>query len=431
MDASYREPGTLNREPGPLSLFGAFCAAICILLMAFPGRSAPPGHDPKLPNFDKREGKGKERPARPWSGPQAAALDDLRKRVPDVKVERHTILGTPKHVASLSGFLSGANAEGGALPPARSLDRRPGDGPHRAIKGFLNAYQPLFGHGAEVLEQAQLMREVVTAHNGLHTVVWEQRLDDIAVYEGVLIGNLSARDELISLSSQFVPQPARAAEAGTPGRAAILAAPPVAAADALLAAAETLDEAVDPAQIVALNPRPEGREQRQRFKLGTLPGEARARLVWLPLSAYSLRLCWDTELTRQARNERYRVLVDALNGEVLVRQRLTLDISDATFAVFTSDSPRPFSPGWSTPNTNQPPPAARSLVTLSALRTNASLIGWISDGENETRGNNVDAHLDRNGDDVPDLPRPQGSPFRVFQPPLDLGRDPEASGDAA
>src|SRR5256885_12920493 len=61
----------------------------------------------------------------------------------------------------------------------------------------------------------------------------------------------------------------------------------------------------------------------------------------------------------------------------------------------------------------QPMQVPPILVTLSALDTNASPNGWIDDGVNETRGNNVDAHLDRNADDSPDLPRPQGSPFRV------------------
>jgi hypothetical protein len=50
----------------------------------------------------------------------------------------------------------------------------------------------------------------------------------------------------------------------------------------------------------------------------------------------------EVELTRKERNERYRVLVDALNGEVQLRQRLTIDSSEATFEVFTSDSPHPF-----------------------------------------------------------------------------------------
>src|SRR4030095_8882433 len=120
-------------------------------------------------------------------------------------------------------------------------------------------------------------------------------------------------------------------------------------------ATEALEEPVGVDDIESLQGLPEDAEQRQRFKAGTLPGEARARLVWLPLGPYQLRLCWEVELTRKERNERYRVLVDALNGEVQLRQRLTIDSSEATFEVFTSDSPHPFSPGWSTPDTNQPP----------------------------------------------------------------------------
>jgi uncharacterized repeat protein (TIGR01451 family) len=99
--------------------------------------------------------------------------------------------------------------------------------------------------------------------------------------------------------------------------------------------------------------------------------------------------------------------------------------------VFTSDSPTPFSPAFSAPSTNQPPLVPRALVTLSAISTNASPLGWINDGENQTRGNNVDAHTDLNADDEPDLPRPQGSPFRVFDLPIDFSQSPTNYSDAA
>ena len=69
-----------------------------------------------------------------------------------------------------------------------------------------------------------------------------------------------------------------------------------------------------------------------------------------------------------------------------------------------------------TPLTNQPLVLSRTLMTLPALNTNASLNGWMDDLVNETRGNNVDAHTDRNGDNSPDLPRPQGSPSRTGCP---------------
>jgi hypothetical protein len=55
----------------------------------------------------------------------------------------------------------------------------------------------------------------------------------------------------------------------------------------------------------------------------------------------------------------------------------------------------------------------------------------MEDGVNETLGNNVDAHLDRNANDQPDLPRPQGSATRVFDFPMDLTQSPTNYGDAS
>lgn len=70
-------------------------------------------------------------------------------------------------------------------------------------------------------------------------------------------------------------------------------------------------------------------------------------------------------------------------------------------------------------------------MTLAALNTNASPHGWIEDGASETRGNNVDAHLDRDDNDEPDWPHPQGAPFRVFDFPIDFTRSPTNSSFAA
>jgi uncharacterized repeat protein (TIGR01451 family) len=82
--------------------------------------------------------------------------------------------------------------------------------------------------------------------------------------------------------------------------------------------------------------------------------------------------------------------------------------------------------------TNQPALVPRTLVTLAALDANASPNGWIDDLVNETRGNNVDAHTDRNNDNIADLPRPAGSPFRVFDFSMDLAtQDPTAYSNAS
>jgi hypothetical protein len=346
-----------------------------------------------------------------------------------LNVERDALLQTPRQIASTSGFLSGPNGEGKAISPVRARALRAEDR-HRPIKAFLNEHAAVFGHGAELIEAAKPRRESVSRHNGLRTVVWEQRVDDIPVYEAVLIGHITAQGELISLSSQFIPDAGRAADAGTPNRAAVIGAPVLPAARAVWLAAEGVEEQLLPGDVLPIG-LAAGPEKSQRFKAGALPGEAQVQLVWLPMDGSTLRLCWEVQITRRAGGERYRLLIDAQTGQVYVRQRLTVYLSDASYRVFTGDSPTPFSPGWPAPNTNQPPAAARSLVTLTALSTNASPIGWISEGENETRGNNVDGHHDWNADDLPDLPRPQGLPFRVFDPPLDFSLFPFDYSDAS
>ena len=165
---------------------------------------------------------------------------------------------------------------------------------------------------------------------------------------------------------------------------------------------------------------PSGPAQSQRLTAPGLLGEATVQLLWLPMSRETLRLCWQVVFTPAPSGEMFLALVDAQTGETSVRRCLTEYATEASFRVFTSDSPTPLSPGYSTPVTNQPAAAARQLITLTALNTNASPSGWIEDTVNETRGNNVEAHLDRDRNNIADMPRPQGSPARVFDPSLDL-----------
>ncbi len=404
-------------------------AVVCLLYfsaLALPAFQEPA--EPSLPNLDRRREAASPGPR--LDANQAAAAAQLKARVPGLQIDLDDLLGTPKRIASRSGFLSGPKGQGKGVSP-KNAQAFPEDDPHRAVKAFLKEHAALFGHGPEVLPPARLKRDAVTPHNGMRTVVWEQTLDDLAVFGSQLTAHTTKAGELISVSSQFLPALEAAANAGVANRAAVENAPPVAVRQAIQLAAANLQEPLQPEEVLPLDVQPAGKEKRQRFKAGRLPGEARARLVWLPMQGALMRLAWEVHLTRRQGGETYRLLVDARTGEVLVRHCQTFYLGDATYRVFTNASPAPMSPGLSAPATNQAPLVPRSLVTLPAISTNASPIGWISDGDNETRGNNVDAHLDRNADDQPDLPRPQGAPFHVFDFPLDLAQSPQAYGDAA
>lgn len=282
---------------------------------------------------------------------------------------------------------------------------------------------------------ARIKDDFVTPHNGMRSVVWEQQLDGIPVFEGLLIGHVTVRGELVNLSSHFLPNVTAASQMDSASRATLESMPPVSAKQAVANAATNIGETLRAEDVTTVSVVPEGPEKRQNFTAAQLLGESHAHLVWLPLNRTLIRCCWFVELVGRSRGEMFRVLIDAQTGQAQLRQCLTAYQSQSSsYRVFTSDSPSPFSPGHQTPSSVQPPllgPAplhGRQLVTTYASL--ASPNGWISDGNNETYGNNVDAHLDRNHDDVPDLPRPNGgtnpdgTPRRLFDFDLDLNQAP-------
>jgi uncharacterized repeat protein (TIGR01451 family) len=406
-------------------------ASICLVYLVlgpFAARGIlPPSRQP-LPNFDQRTNAFA---ANAVAGAnRAPALARLKSMVPSAQVNFDDLLNTPNWVSSPFGFLTGVSGQGPGISQA-SLAGIPAYDTNRVTKAFLLEHRELFGHGPEVLDTATVRRDFITAHNGLHTMVWEQQVDNIPVYGGLLISHTTKDGELVNISSHMLANPVQAATAGTPNRASLQAAPATTALQALIAAAENIGEYLPEAGVVTTNtPDTADAVKRQTFTAPSLKGEAEVRLIWLPMSASSLRLCWDVVLMSRARGEMFRVLIDVQTGRPLLRNCLTEYITNATFRVYTSDSPSPFSPGHPTPLTNQPPVTNRVLIVTNAFNTNASPNGWIDEAVNETRGNNVDAHTDHSGLNTID-PRPQGSPFRVFDFPMDLTQDPLNYSDAA
>ncbi|MEO5802954.1 MAG: M36 family metallopeptidase, partial [Verrucomicrobiota bacterium] len=407
----------------PLFRLATLCTVLFLAHQAN-GFQKPAQHE--LPNFDQR----KSQPAATLHRKNAEAENRLRKNLPKVQVAFDEVVGSPKLISSPDGFLSGKKGSGRGIS-ANTAANFPGNDPHRATKGFLKEHSALFGHGPEVLTNAKIKRDFVTAHNGMRTVVWEQQLNDISVFEGLLISHTTKNEELVNISSHFLPDHAQAAKAGARNQSEQNGEPGISAEAAITIAADNLGEKLPVAEITSIDAQELGAEKRQKFKAAKLNGEADARLVWLPMSAKEMRLCWEIILTSRARGEMFRILVDAQTGEVLLRHNLTNYISNASYRVYTSDSPSPLSPGHSLPISSQPLAVPRVLVVTNAFNTNASPNGWIDDGVNETRGNNVDAHLDRNNDNIADTPRPQGSPTRVFDFAMDLTQAPSTYTNAS
>lgn len=142
-----------------------------------------------------------------------------------------------------------------------------------------------------------------------------------------------------------------------------------------------------------------------------------------------MRPAWSLVVPELGTSNTYEMMVDATDGTVLRvwnrlhhaggNERVSVRVS---VRVYTGDSPTPLSPGHSSPSNVQPPEVPRSFLTLGA--TAESPNGWINEGVNETIGNNIDAATDQDGDNNQDLPRPQGSPYRVFDFPINFGQSP-------
>ena len=358
------------------------------------------------------------------------AVARFKERWPQIQLDYDPILLSPKSVMPRLGYLPGPGGAGVTVSEATAQMFDPDD-PDRPVKAFLQEYQVLFGFGPEALDDANVQHDYVSAGNGARTVVWQQQVAGVPVFDALLIGHITQAGELVCLSSEFIPSPAQAADPAMLAAVQSGADLPLPVQQALVTAVTNIGDRFTAGYVVAETDAAGVTRQQTFTATDGIKGDARAELTWFPASRTQLKLCWQVLFTSQWRDEMYLSLVSADTGEILYRRDLTTEGSAITCRVYTNASPAPLLPGWPTPNTTQPAPVERGLVTFTALDDIASPNGWINDGDNETRGNNVDAHLDRNDDNLADLPRPTGNPSRVFDFPLDLTTAPANYGDAA
>lgn len=324
------------------------------------------------------------------------ALSRLVQRIPAVRVDFDDMVASPKFVFNSEGFLSGPDDEEGISRPdikeIGGLARAPAD-PHRPVKRFLDENADLFGYDSRILADARITRDYLTEHTGMRTVVWMQEWVGIPVFEAVLYGNIARNGELVSLSSQMVPEPVDAASEADLFLLVQKAFLP--AEEAVAAAARSIGEDASHETVTPVERSSKGWSQEGRFTTPAIQGEARANLVWMPLDRHRLRLCWQVVLTGRTHGNLYQVLIDANTGDPHVQTCWTASLSPASYRIFGSDSPSPLTPGHSTHSTAQPSHVSQVLIqNVTAYSTTASPSGWINNGETRTIGNNVDARLD-------------------------------------
>jgi hypothetical protein len=340
-----------------------------------------------------------------------ADIARLTRFVPDVTVDQDPFLGTPSSIRSTSRNLTAA----AKAESASDL-----------ISTFITEYPALLEISSDELKAARVERDFFTDHNGIHHLTWQQQIRSVDLYGCELRANIAANGEIINVGSTMLPRPASDFD---------VMAPAITDADALIIAAR--DAGVELSQ----TPVPAADAEGPTLKRTWEPHpdlrsdeHIATSLVYFPLDRDTIHPAWAVVVPVKGVGHCYDTLVDAIDGRVLFRQnRLLWDSTQPiTMRVYTSDSPAPMSPATPIPSTLQAPFIASTLVTINPADVIPfSPNGWINDGNMETVGNNVDAHVDRDGNNVADLPRPNGGAGRLFDFTYDTNLAPNANSTQA
>ena len=330
---------------------------------------------------------------------QEAALEALRREVPDLLVHRDHATGAVRSLVAATGFLT----------------RHPlvGDAESIALD-FVHQHLDALGLSLADVEERELTDSVFSDISGTTHLYYRQMHQGIPVYNGQLQVNVGRDGHVLGVHNAFLPDlPAAAAARGN---------------QPALTAAQAVDRAaahagLAPGRAASALSAPDGPRQKTKIDpAGLSLSPIEAELMWLPVARGNARLVWNFNLETLDGEHWYDLTVDAHTGKVWTRFDWT---ADATYRVY----PRPVeSPNHTSPT---PPSDGRVLVT-NPHNTTASPNGWHSTGSTSftiPRGNNVHAYTDLNNDDLPDAgSSPDGGAGLAFNFALDLTQDPPPRG---
>lgn len=308
----------------------------------------------------------------------------LRREVPDARVKWSGLSGGPSRLRAGTRPLLAAQGE----------DRE------TSARLFLRRHRDLYRLTDREINDLTVGRRDRTAHNGAMHLHFRQAVAGIEIFQGEYVFSFDRQGEMVSAFGELF-----AGAAGAVNRR-----------DAVLTAGQAVELAAGPERNFSRPPE--------------------TRLVYFPLSGTQLRLAWECILWLRQSSRAYLVMIDAERGSLLYRQGMTwecfpvVEPAAATVngLVYTGDSPRPNLPAAS----GSPPIVARVEVPFQATpyldRTiyppgDPHLDWWAGQPRTGLVGNNVDAHLDRDANDLADEPRvaPLDDKFSF---PIDFTQDP-------
>ncbi len=365
----------------------------------------------ELPNYDIREDKNSVQTlARFRDAARKTAVDvaDLREsmvegevalqhRFPDLKVEYNRHLQAP-------GVIAPDVTRGMSF-----LTRSTGGKRSAALKTFLGENAELLGTRRVNVDRMKVAADYKNPDGNLAFVELNQEINGVPVFQGEIKAGFAKNGDMFRIISNFAPgldAKEISTEFGDP-------------AEALSVAANNVGE-LEAAQLaMAVGYTVEG----SKVVFGEGDSAPTAEKVYFPTEAGIAVPAWKVLIWTPV--NAYYVTVDANSGTVLWRKNLTEhQTQGATYSVYTkpgaflniANNPFSFSPGPTGPNGLQGAAIARSPVTRIGNEApyQFNQLGWITDGNTTTDGNNVQAGLDRDGNDGIDAGTEAASPTRNF-----------------
>src|SRR5207245_919031 len=104
------------------------------------------------------------------------------------------------------------------------------------------------------------------------------------VFEGLLIGHITRRGELVNISSHFLPDIINSSGLDSTSRSSLENAPPISARQAVANALTNLGETITIDDVTQVGPASPGPEKQQDFNAAPLITQGHAGLVWLPMN---------------------------------------------------------------------------------------------------------------------------------------------------
>ena len=242
-----------------------------------------------------------------------------------------------------SAELVTAPAAGGFLTAA-SADRA------GALLAFLEGNAAAYGLAAgQATRELELVADYANPAGNMAWVEFEQKLNGLPVFQGLLRGGFTAKGELVRTTGVL----ATGVDA-----AALSTSPSVGAAQAVAIAAGNVGWKVAESSLV---PAASDSANQVTFTGGGMADDAKAWLLYFPLAKGVARLAWATQILGDPYG--FLTVVDGETGTILFRKNLTnFQTQSATYNVYTDDSPAPSSPTTALPGANFQAPFIRPPV---------------------------------------------------------------------